>query len=47
MRGDRYGEIVRVIKDTGFKGEKIEIVHVRLDKSGELERCILDHCEVL
>jgi hypothetical protein len=45
MKGDRYGEIVRIIPWTTEKG--VEIVTVKLDKSGKTVRVILDDCEVV
>jgi hypothetical protein len=41
MRGDRYGEIVKV---TTRAGTETEIAHVRLDKSGKTIRVVLDDC---
>jgi hypothetical protein len=51
MKGDRYGEIVKITTRKGSvsMGEslkaKIEIAHVKLDKSGKTIRVILADCE--
>jgi hypothetical protein len=58
MMGDRYGEIVKVIKRGKINGRAAilhsgawrvigEIAHVKLDKSGKTVRVILNDCEVV
>ena len=56
MRGDRYGEIVKITKHreryVGVESsrkiiENYELAHVRLDKSGKTMKFILDDCTVL
>jgi hypothetical protein len=53
MRGDRYGNIVKVTKrkasiSMGEKyGTEIEIAHVLLDKSNKVVRVQLDDCTMV
>jgi len=52
MRGDRYGVLVKTsrLKKSliGDKwGDKREIAHVKLEKSGKTVRVILDDCTVV
>jgi hypothetical protein len=51
MRGDRYGEIVKMTKrSTGLThGTRtpVKIAHVKLDKSGKTIRVLLDDCVVV
>lgn len=59
MMGDRFGEIIRVVKGRRAAGVRAmllagnrfdadsEIAHVKLDKSGKTVRVILAECEVL
>jgi hypothetical protein len=50
MMGDRYGEVVKVTdskvpEQHGAKaGERVDIAHVKLDKSGKTLRFILADC---
>ena len=45
MRGDRYGEVVNIVKArVPINGERPEIAHVKLDKSGKIARVLLDDC---
>jgi hypothetical protein len=51
MQGDRYGEIVgkyrkRTLSARGTQ-RIVEMVHVKLDKSGKTVRVILDDCTVI
>jgi hypothetical protein len=44
MRGDRFGEIVKVTKaKSKFLHDK-EIAHVKLDKSGTVYKVLLNDC---
>jgi hypothetical protein len=45
MKGDRYGEVVKIIPWANDKGS--EIATVKLDKSGKTIRVILTDCEVV
>jgi ribosomal protein L21E len=36
MMGDRYGEVVKVNEKTG-------LVHMRMDRSGKVIRCLPEH----
>jgi hypothetical protein len=56
MRGDRYGEIVKITKHSeryvGVESsrkitENYELAHVRLDKSGKTMKFILDDCTMM
>jgi hypothetical protein len=48
MRGDRYGEVVKVVKTSvPIAGTFRDVAHVRLDKSGKITRVLLDDCEVV
>ena len=49
MMGDRYGEIVKVIKPSAKYRDRIdyEIAHVKLDHSGKIVRVILADCEAV
>ena len=47
MKGDRYGEVIKVTKHQALDGYKYEIAHVKLDKSGKTVRMILADCEVV
>ncbi len=54
MRGDRYGEIVKIVtqRATKEKGQhrpddEIEIAYVKLDKSGRTKMFVLADCEVI
>jgi len=48
MQGDRYGEVVKVVRDrVPINGERPEIAHVKLDKSGKVTRVLLDDCTVV
>jgi len=44
MQGDRYGEIVKVIKSRkpGTRGSEVAVV--KLDKSGKSYRVLLEDC---
>jgi len=48
MRGDRYGEVIKVTKSKrqaiGSPPAVNEIAHVKLDKSGKVVRVRLDDC---
>jgi hypothetical protein len=58
MMGDRYGDVVKTSKQrrnfparaavsADDRGTYIEVVHVKLDKSGKTVRVILADCTVL
>jgi hypothetical protein len=52
MMGDRYGEVVRVIRKKLPAPSRIgdthaEIASVKLDKSGKTVRVLLDDCTVV
>ena len=48
MRGDRYGEVVKVVKTSvPIEGTFRDVAHVKLDKSGKTVRVILADCEVV
>jgi hypothetical protein len=44
MRGDRYGEVVKITKHRHLDNFKYEIATVKLDKSRGVIRVILDDC---
>ena len=45
MRGDRYGEVVKVVKTSvPIEGTFRDVAHVKLDKSGKITRVLLDDC---
>ncbi len=45
MRGDRYGEVVKVVrKRQTLTHDKYEVAHVLLDKSRKTVRVILTDC---
>ncbi len=48
MRGDRYGEIVKVTRrkrrPTDAIDQMVEVAHVKLDKSGKVACVILADC---
>lgn len=46
MMGDRYGEVVKVTRSTKRDtwGDRYELAHVRLDKSGKTVRVIYADC---
>jgi len=52
MRGDRFGEVVKVVVKTrpgeinidGVNEPWCKIAHVKLDKSGKIQRCLLSDC---
>jgi len=45
MKGDRFGEVVRVTKTSvPINGTKREVAVVKLDKSGKITRVLLDDC---
>lgn len=46
MMGDRYGDVVKVIKRT-INNVVREIAYVRLDKSGKVRKFILDDCTIV
>jgi hypothetical protein len=47
MRGDRFGEVVKITKDrVPIKGELPEVAHVKLDISGKIYRVLLKDCTV-
>ncbi len=43
MMGDRYGEVVKIVKGTGLLADA-ELVHVKLDKSGKVRVFFLTGC---
>lgn len=49
MMGDRYGEVTKTYrgKSVDRYGNRIEVVKVKLDKSGVIVCAILDDCEVI
>jgi predicted secreted protein len=52
MRGDRFGEVVKVTVRKGDDHSVIdqpdrEIAHVRMDRSGKVVRVWLEDCKVL
>ena len=47
MRGDQYGEVIKITEHAHPDGWEYEIAHVKLDKSGKTVRVILDDCKVL
>lgn len=52
MMGDRYGDVVRVVKrkafDKSFEREELrEIAYVKLDKSGKVRKFFFDDCIVI
>jgi hypothetical protein len=50
MKGDRYGDVVKVSRGKVFKnrwGDPQEIAHVKLDISGKTVRVLLDDCTVV
>jgi hypothetical protein len=46
MMGDRYGTLVKVTRSTKRDqwGDRYEIAHVKLDKSGKTVRVLLTDC---
>ena len=45
MRGDRYGEVVKVVKtNVPIEGTLRDVAHVKMDKSGKIARVLLDDC---
>jgi len=47
MRGDRYGEVVKVVNKTvrHDRADRVrDVAHVKLDKSGKTIRVLLDDC---
>ena len=48
MKGDRFGEIVKVIKtNVPVEGTFRDVAHVKMDKSGKIARVLLEDCEVV
>jgi len=49
MMGDRYGDVVKVTwSKVPHNGKpKVEIAHVKLDRSGKTMRFILEDCTVV
>ena len=50
MKGDRYGEIVKVVRSKKLRnrfGDLQEVASVKLDKSGKTVRVIFDDCTVV
>jgi hypothetical protein len=45
MRGDRYGEVIKITKGKGEGG--LMRAHVKLDVSGKTMRFIFDDCTVV